>query len=74
MDSLLERLENYSQHLEEKVEERTVQYKTEKDRADKLLYQMLPKAVADQLKKGNVSTLLLTPAFIFIKIMKEQVR
>jgi len=54
VDSLLERLEYHSTHLEEKVEERTEQYKAEKDRADSLLYQMLPKAVAEQLKKGNV--------------------
>lgn len=56
MDSLLKRLEHYSLHLEEKVEERTEQYKAERERADTLLYQMLPKAVADQLKKGKVST------------------
>jgi len=55
VDSLLQRLENYSLHLEEKVEERTELYKSEKDRADSLLYQMLPKGVADQLKRGNVS-------------------
>lgn len=55
MDSLLKRLEHYSLHLEEKVEERTEQYKAERERADTLLYQMLPKAVADQLKKGKVS-------------------
>ena len=54
MDSLLERLDNYSTHLEEKVDERTKQYKAEKERADTLLYQMLPEAVAEQLKKGKV--------------------
>ena len=54
MDSLLERLETYSQHLEEKVEERTELYIGEKERADTLLFQMLPKGVAVQLKKGNV--------------------
>ena len=59
MDSLLQRLENYSQHLEEKVEERTELYKSEKDRADSLLYQMLPKGVAEQLKKGNVRKILI---------------
>ena len=60
VDSLLQRLENYSLHLEEKVEERTELYKSEKDRADSLLYQMLPKGVADQLKRGNVSNFLLS--------------
>ena len=55
MDSLLKRLEHYSSHLEEKVEERTEQYKAERERADMLLYQMLPQAVADQLKRGKVN-------------------
>ena len=55
VDNLLRRLENYSQHLEDKVEERTILYKGEKERADTLLYQMLPKRVAEQLKKGDVS-------------------
>lgn len=55
VDSLLERLENYSQHLEDKVEERTAQFKAEKERADSLLYQMLPKQVAERLKNGSVS-------------------
>uniref|UniRef100_F6WZZ7 Guanylate cyclase n=1 Tax=Ciona intestinalis TaxID=7719 RepID=F6WZZ7_CIOIN len=52
VDSLLERLEQYSQHLEDKVEERTEQFKAEKERADSLLYLMLPRPVADRLKKG----------------------
>uniref|UniRef100_H2YFA5 guanylate cyclase n=1 Tax=Ciona savignyi TaxID=51511 RepID=H2YFA5_CIOSA len=52
VDSLLERLEQYSQHLEDKVEERTEQYKAEKERADSLLYLMLPKPVAERLKRG----------------------
>lgn len=55
VDSLLHRLEQHNRNLEDKVEERTHQYKTEKDRADNLLYQMLPKVVADNLKRGNVS-------------------
>ncbi|XP_076801487.1 atrial natriuretic peptide receptor 1-like isoform X2 [Clavelina lepadiformis] len=53
VDSLLERLEQYSHHLEDKVEERTELYRREKERADSLLYQMLPKPVAERLKKGN---------------------
>ncbi|CAK8676721.1 unnamed protein product [Clavelina lepadiformis] len=53
VDSLLERLEQYSHHLEDKVEERTELYRSEKERADSLLYQMLPKPVAERLKKGN---------------------
>ena len=59
VDSLLQRLENYSLHLEEKVEERTELYKAEKDRADTLLYQMLPQGVADQLKRGNVGIMVI---------------
>ncbi|XP_039272444.2 atrial natriuretic peptide receptor 1-like [Styela clava] len=53
VDSLLVRLEQYSNNLEEKVEERTDQYKAEKERADTLLYQMLPKSVAERLKRGQ---------------------
>ncbi|CAK8676717.1 unnamed protein product [Clavelina lepadiformis] len=53
VDSLLERLEQYSHHLEDKVEERTELYRSEKERADSLLYQMLPKPVAVKLKKGK---------------------
>jgi len=54
IDSLLGRLEKYSNHLEEKVEEKTEQYKAEKERSDNLLYQMLPRSAADALKKDKV--------------------
>ncbi|XP_076801096.1 atrial natriuretic peptide receptor 1-like isoform X1 [Clavelina lepadiformis] len=56
IDSLLQRLQIYSNRLEEKVEEKTEQYRAEKERSDNLLYQMLPKSVADGLKM-NMSVL-----------------
>ena len=33
--------------------ERTIQFKREKERADDLLYRMLPKSVADDMKAGR---------------------
>ena len=54
IDSLLQRLQIYSDHLEEKVEEKTEQYKAEKEKSDSLLYQMLPKTVANRLKSNEV--------------------
>ena len=53
VDSLMDRMEDYSCHLEDLVEERTIQYKKEKERADGLLYRMLPKCVADDMKAGR---------------------
>ncbi|XP_039271429.2 atrial natriuretic peptide receptor 1-like [Styela clava] len=53
VDSLLDRLEKYSNNLEMLVMERTDLYKAEKERADTLLYQMLPKSVAERLKRGQ---------------------
>ncbi|CBY23121.1 unnamed protein product [Oikopleura dioica] len=53
VDSLMDRMEDYSCHLEDLVEERTIQYKKEKERADDLLYRMLPKCVADDMKNGR---------------------
>ena len=54
VDSLMDRMEDYSCHLEDLVEERTIQYKKEKERADGLLYRMLPKCVADDMKFGKI--------------------
>ena len=54
IDSLIQRLQKYSDFLEEKVEEKTEQYKSEKERSDSLLYQMLPKSVANRLKRNTV--------------------
>jgi len=38
------------------VEEKTQQYKSEKERSDSLLYQMLPKSVANRLKRNTVQS------------------
>lgn len=54
IDRLIDGLEQHSIILEDKVTERTDQYRAEKDRADNLLYQMLPQPVADKLKAGQV--------------------
>jgi len=56
VDSLLQRLQQYSSRLEEQVEEKTEQYKAEKEKSDILLYQMLPKPVAERLKMNTVNT------------------
>lgn len=55
IDRMIDRLEQYSTNLEDKVEERTIQYRAEKERADNLLYQMLPKPVAEMLKSRRVN-------------------
>ena len=60
VDSLMDRMEDYSCHLEDLVEERTIQYKKEKERADGLLYRMLPKCVADDMKATAANSFTLT--------------
>ncbi|XP_032869218.1 LOW QUALITY PROTEIN: heat-stable enterotoxin receptor [Amblyraja radiata] len=50
MDTLIRRLQMYSKNLEHLVEERTVLYKAERDRADELNYMLLPKPVVISLK------------------------
>lgn len=56
MDNMISMLEHYATNLEELVAQRTKQLAEEKERADKLLYQMLPRLVAEELKRGcNVS-------------------
>jgi len=42
VENLLHRLEQYALNLESLVEERTAAYHEEKQKADDLLYQMLP--------------------------------
>ncbi|XP_022100537.1 atrial natriuretic peptide receptor 1-like [Acanthaster planci] len=53
LDNLLNRMEAYANNLEGLVEERTSAFLEEKKRAETLLYEVLPKSVADQLKTGS---------------------
>ncbi|XP_071034347.1 guanylate cyclase 32E isoform X3 [Parasteatoda tepidariorum] len=52
-DNMLAMMEKYANNLEVLVDERTDQLIEEKKKTDALLYEMLPKCVADQLKRGN---------------------
>ncbi|XP_072050159.1 atrial natriuretic peptide receptor 1-like [Amphiura filiformis] len=53
LDNLLLRMEQYANNLESIVEDRTSAFLEEKKRSEMLLYQVLPRSVADQLKKGE---------------------
>ncbi|XP_038624938.1 atrial natriuretic peptide receptor 1 [Tachyglossus aculeatus] len=53
LDTLLTRMEQYANNLEELVQERTQAYLEEKRKAEALLYQILPHSVAEQLKRGE---------------------
>jgi len=46
VDVILQRLEKYASNLEELVEHRTQELVLEKQKSDKLLYQMLPKYIS----------------------------
>uniref|UniRef100_A0A914C5T5 guanylate cyclase n=1 Tax=Acrobeloides nanus TaxID=290746 RepID=A0A914C5T5_9BILA len=54
MDHVFNMLEQYASNLEQEVDERTKELVAEKKKSDILLYRMLPKAVADKLKLGQV--------------------
>ncbi|XP_070154305.1 atrial natriuretic peptide receptor 1 isoform X3 [Polyergus mexicanus] len=54
MDDLLRRMEQYANNLEALVEEKTEQLSLEKRRSEELLYQVLPRQVADQLMAGEI--------------------
>ncbi|ELT96795.1 hypothetical protein CAPTEDRAFT_124162 [Capitella teleta] len=56
LDNLLSRMEQYANNLEALVEERTANYLEQKKRAEDLLYNMLPRAVAVQLMRGESVT------------------
>ncbi|XP_016359873.1 atrial natriuretic peptide receptor 1 [Sinocyclocheilus anshuiensis] len=53
VDMMMELMEKYSKHLEVLVGERTQDLMLEKQKTDRLLYSMLPKQVADDLRQGK---------------------
>eukprot|EP01137_Pigoraptor_chileana_P018469 Opistho-2@77987 len=53
VDNIMRMLESYATNLEALVAERTVELDGEKRRAEELLYRMIPKQVADELKVGK---------------------
>ncbi|XP_063164598.1 guanylyl cyclase C [Candoia aspera] len=66
MDTLIRRLQLYSQNLEHLVEERTKLYKAERDRADKLNFMLLPRPVVKSLKEtGRVEPELFEEVSIY---------
>ncbi|XP_053326331.1 atrial natriuretic peptide receptor 2-like [Spea bombifrons] len=52
VDMMMTLMEKYSKHLETIVAERTQDLLQEKQKTDRLLYSMLPKPVADDLRQG----------------------
>ncbi|XP_068144161.1 atrial natriuretic peptide receptor 1 [Drosophila tropicalis] len=54
MDDLLNRMEQYANNLESLVEDKTRQLSLEKQRTEELLYQILPRPVAQQLMAGDL--------------------
>ncbi|XP_044284060.1 atrial natriuretic peptide receptor 1-like [Varanus komodoensis] len=55
VDMMMTLMEKYSKHLEVLVAERTQDLTHEKQKTDRLLYSMLPKQVADDLRQGKPS-------------------
>ncbi|XP_063810516.1 atrial natriuretic peptide receptor 1-like [Pseudophryne corroboree] len=55
VDMMMTLMEKYSKHLELLVAERTQDLMYEKQKTDQLLYSMLPKQVADDLRQGKPS-------------------
>ena len=53
LDNLLARMEQYSGNLEQIVMEKTESLMEEKRKTDELLYQLLPKFIAEELKLGK---------------------
>lgn len=54
LDNLLNRMEQYANNLEKIVEEKTDSLMEEKRKMEEILYQLLPKTIAEQLKKGCI--------------------
>lgn len=52
-DRVIKMMEKYTDQLEVLVEEKTAELTLEKQKADELLYKMLPRPVAEKLKQGN---------------------
>ncbi|XP_054160518.1 atrial natriuretic peptide receptor 1-like isoform X2 [Oppia nitens] len=52
LDNLLQRMEQYSENLERIVAEKTESVIEEKQKTEELLYQLLPRFVAEELRKG----------------------
>ncbi|KAJ8319406.1 hypothetical protein KUTeg_004497 [Tegillarca granosa] len=53
LDNMMSIMEKYASNLEDVVEERTDQLIEEKKKTEELLHQMLPRSVAEQLKRGK---------------------
>ncbi|CAN9509415.1 unnamed protein product [Ophioblennius macclurei] len=53
IDSMLRMLEQYSSNLEDLIRERTDELEVERNKTEKLVGQLLPKSVAQSLKKGK---------------------
>ncbi|GFS25685.1 guanylate cyclase, partial [Elysia marginata] len=56
IDNMLAKMEKYTDDLEVMVEERTDELKREKKMTDNLLLRMLPRSVAEKLKRGQPVT------------------
>lgn len=54
LDNLLNRMEQYANNLEKIVDEKTESLIEEKLKTEEILYQLLPKFIAEELKKGSV--------------------
>ncbi|KAK3714134.1 hypothetical protein RRG08_016296 [Elysia crispata] len=52
LDNLMRRMELYANNLEKMVEDKTAELRDEKKRSEELLYQILPRSVADRLMVG----------------------
>jgi len=56
VDNMIRMMESYTDQLEHLVDERTTQLAEEKAKTDELLYKMLPKPIAEDLKLGRSVT------------------